>query len=201
MAEQGPFKGVCYNQSQSNSIYLASSLNNAEDVISKFPIRTVSGFGSRLRYRYSLLVKQYALNEEEFLFWKGVQEANEQTGSLFDRQPQSNRGNIVRVENENEPVLGYFGVSGYSEKRIFIPRSELPRLAVIGEQYIQNCFAKADTLFKGLDTEQDVFNALATGRVFSNFLRDPDIVGWILGTKDCTDCTTAGGSTEKPDFW
>ena len=192
---------VCYNSSRSNTIYIASSINNSKDIISKFPVSTVSAFGSQLRYRYSLLIKQYALTEAEYLFWKKLQEANEESGGLYERQPQSTTGNIFRVENPTEAVLGYFSVSGYSEKRIFIERDDLPRDAVIGEQYIQNCFVKSDTLYKGFQSEQDVFDALSTGSVFFNFLRDPGIVGWILATPDCTDCTMDGGTTIKPDFW
>ena len=194
-------KAVCYNNSRSHSILLATSVNNSEDVISKYPISTVSAFGSQLRYRYSLLVKQYALNEEEYLFWKKLKEANEESGGLYERQPQSTTGNITRIENPDEPVLGYFSVSGYSEKRIFIERDDLPRDAIVGEQYIQDCFVKSDTLYKGLQSETDVFEALSTGSVFFNFLRDPDIVGWIIATPDCADCTESGGTTIKPDFW
>lgn len=192
---------VCYNSSNSNSIYIASSIKNSQDIISKFHLHTVSGFGSQLRYRYSILVKQYALSEDEFLFWKSVKEANEDSGTLFDRQPQSTTGNITRIENEDEPVLGYFSASGYSEKRLFISRAELPAEAVIGEQYVQNCYVKTDTLPKGLASEQDVWESLSLGKIFFNFWRDPDIVGWILTTKDCADCTEAGGTIEEPDFW
>lgn len=199
--EQGPAFPLCYNSARSNNIFIASSVSNTEDVISKFPIKTVSGFGSELRYRYSFLAKQYAMDESEFLFWKSVQEANENTGTLFDRQPQSTTGNMIRLENNDEPVLGFFSVSGYAEKRIFIERQDLPLEAVIGEQYIQTCFIGSDTFFPPLETERDVFNAINGGFVFFNFYRNPDIAGWIVSTKGCTDCREAGGTIEKPDFW
>lgn len=196
-----PSHQVCFNSGESSSILLASSLGNSRDAIGQFPITTVSGFGSELRYRYSILVKQYALTEEEFLFWKRVQEANENNNSLYERQPQSTVGNLVRLEDDTEPVLGYFSVSGRSDKRMFIQRDELPDQAILGEQYLYNCFIKADTFYKGLQTEGDVFEALEGGNIFFNFFRDPDIVGWILVTRDCSDCREAGGTTEVPDFW
>ncbi|MEM6628332.1 MAG: DUF4249 domain-containing protein [Bacteroidota bacterium] len=194
---------VCYNTTLSSNINIGSSLGNTNDQISDFPLLFVSTFGMELMFRYSILVKQYALTEEEYFFWTNLEEANENSGSLFDRQPQSNTGNVFRMENDAEPVLGYFSASGVSEKRLFIDRTELPRDVNVGLAYTNDCFTRADTLTKERETDQDVFNAILSGRKFYDFIRDANlgILGWVLVPCECYDCKELGGTTEIPDFW
>jgi hypothetical protein len=51
-----------------------------------------------------------------------VQENNEFAGSLFDKQKGSVYGNMMSLDDESIPVLGFFEVAGVSEKkRIFKP--------------------------------------------------------------------------------
>ncbi len=192
---------TCWNSNASQRIHIASSLNNAEDIISAYPLHFVPALGGELRSRYSIEVKQFALSELEFLFWKSLKEANEELGTLYDRQPQSTVANIVNIKDESEVVLGYFSVSGVSRKRIFIDRKELPDGVIVGTQYITDCFSQIDTLFKGTATEQDVFERIEKGQIFFDFFRNPDITGWILVPPDCSDCTLQGGTLERPDFW
>ena len=194
---------VCYNQIQSNQIYLASSIENSSDQVTDFPLVFVSAFGQELLFRYSILVKQYALDEEEYFFWQALEESNENSGNFFDKQPQSTTGNIVRIGDEDERVLGYFSASGVSEKRLFIDRTELPRDLNVGLNYTLGCVSQADTLTKERETDQDVFNAILGGRKFYDFLRDlqAGILGWIVVPCDCYDCTEQGGTTEQPEFW
>ena len=194
---------VCYNQVESNQIYLASSIENTTDQVSDFPLVFVSAFGQELLFRYSILVKQYALDEEEYFFWQALEESNENSGNFYDRQPQSTTGNIVRVGNEDERVLGYFSASGVSEKRLFIDRTELPRDLNVGLNYTLGCVSQADTLTKERETDQDVFNAILGGRKFYDFLRDlqAGILGWIVVPCECYDCTEQGGTTVQPEFW
>ena len=194
---------VCYNTTLNTSIQIGSSLSNSRDQISDFPLLFVSTFGQELMFRYSILVKQYALTEEEYFFWRNLEEANENSGSLFDRQPQSTTGNVFRLENADEPVLGYFSASGVSEKRLFIDRTQLPREVNVGLAYTNDCFTRADTLTKERETDEDVFNALLGGRKFYDFIRDANlgILGWVLVPCECYDCEELGGTTERPDFW
>ena len=194
---------VCYNSTESATILLESSLNNTRDEIADFPIHFVSTYGIELIFRYSILVTQYALTEKEFLFWNSLEEANENSGSFYDTQPQSTTGNIIRLDDPSEPVLGYFSASGISQKRLFINRDELPKDQVVGIAYLNDCITRADTILKERETEQDVFNAIRAGRRFYDFYRDLElgILGWILVPPECHDCTELGGTQVKPEFW
>ena len=196
-----PSKAICFNTSASNNILIGTSASNSEDIISRYPLVFVPAFGGELRLRYSILAKQYAISEDEYFFWKALEEANENSGGFHDRQPQSTVGNIVNLADEDEPVLGYFSAAGYAEKRMFINRTDLPEDEAIGEAYVYKCYTSTDTLFKGLNTEQEVFDLLDIGMKFYDFYRNPAILGWILVLPECYDCTEQGGTMERPDFW
>lgn len=192
---------ICWEQGFSSNINIATSSGNSTDEIADFPLLFVSTYGVELRLRYSLLARQFAISEKEYFFWKSLQESNESTGTLFDRQPQIIRANIYNQDNEEEVVLGYFSVAGASEKRVYVSRTELPKEINIGEAFLASCITNTDTFFKPLETERDVFQALSFGMIFFNFYRNPDIRGWIVTTEECSDCRARGGTTKRPDWW
>lgn len=196
-----PAKDICWKDETSSTITIGTSLNNEIDIITEFPLLYISTESERLRLRYSILVKQYALTEKEYLFWKSLQEANELGGTLFDRQPQSTVGNVRNIENPDEAVLGYFSASAASEKRIFIDRIDMPRGLSIGQSFFRECLDLLDTIPKSISADQEVFQAIAEGKVFYDFNRVVQITGYILTTKECSDCREQGGRLEKPEFW
>jgi hypothetical protein len=61
----------CWGSGKSTGIFVGSTTQLTEDVINKFPILFVSNSSSnRLKVRYSVLVKQYALTAEAFEYWQ-----------------------------------------------------------------------------------------------------------------------------------
>ena len=199
-------KEFCYTGTSSNTIIIGSSVGNGEDVISRQPISFVSTATNRLRLKYSLSVKQYALEEEEYFFWKGLQETNNDLGTLFDRQPQSVVGNIKNLDNPGVPVLGYFSASGVSESRIFLSRWNVPAEQLVSLRIptgYHGCALDTLLLSEGA-TDEQIFKVIDIGTlVFYNFHTSLSgrILGYLFATKECSDCTLAGGVTEKPDFW
>lgn len=92
--------------------------------------------------KYSIQVKQYSLNEDEYDYWEKRQRITENVGGLYDINPAALPSNLYCIENANETVLGYFGVSAVSSKRIFI-RDHFTGLI---DRYI-DCIH--DTIFQG----------------------------------------------------
>lgn len=74
--------------------------------------------------RYSIRFFQLAITEEAYNFWNDANQQKEQTGSIFDPAPAKIVGNVYNVNDQNEEVLGYFGVYGSQEGRLFIPGVE-----------------------------------------------------------------------------
>ncbi|MBN2349214.1 MAG: DUF4249 domain-containing protein, partial [Bacteroidales bacterium] len=84
------------------------------------PIRFVSNQTNRLKFGYSLLVKQYSLCDAAFQYWYKMQQQLQETGGLYEKQPMSIFGNIKCTTHPEEIVMGFFYASSMQEKRIFV---------------------------------------------------------------------------------
>ncbi len=184
----------CWRTEKSTSIWLGSSSRLSQDVISKAQLLKVSPSTSdRLRIRYSLLVKQYALTAESYEFWQNLKKNTESLGSLFDPQPFQAMGNIHSVADPNEPVIGY--LSGYSveEKRIFIARTQLPdwRVPTLYESCEPDTIPVKDAVTeveRGLVPIDEILNMRG------------QVVGYSMSSEYCVDCRTRG-SNVRPSYW
>jgi hypothetical protein len=80
-------------------------------------VRFVTDNERRLVFQYLLIVRQFAINQDAYVYYQSVQENNEFSGSLFDQQKGSIYGNVKSIDDKSLPVLGYFEVAGVSENR------------------------------------------------------------------------------------
>ena len=96
--------------------------------IDRYALHYINTQTRQLSVRYSLLVKQYTIGKEAYVFWNGLEEQNSDQESLYTSQPYQINGNVKNIDNNTEPVLGYFLVAGVSEKRIFVDRPKYPIL-------------------------------------------------------------------------
>jgi hypothetical protein len=110
----------CYISENSDIINVKSTLSLAEDRVTRFPLHFISSETDRLKSRYSILVNQYSLSEDEFEYWEKLQNITEEVGSLYDITPAAVPSNIYCLDNPAEKVLGYFSVSAKTSKRFFI---------------------------------------------------------------------------------
>ncbi|MEQ9288918.1 MAG: DUF4249 domain-containing protein [Cyclobacteriaceae bacterium] len=192
----------CWKYASPAGINIATTNGLSKNVLSQHPLGFMTADGERFTRRYSLLVKQYALAEKEYLFWKNLQESNEELGSLFDRQPAKVLGNITNTGNSDELILGYFSASGVQEQRIFVSPSEvLPSLT------LRPPCLDLDSLFKselGDEYEATLVGELDLGKYFFDFIYSDfaiEPIGALVSPSNCSDCTTKGGYLTKPEFW
>lgn len=78
----------------------------------------------KLKHKYSLLVKQFSMGEEAFLYWNELKKTSQEQGFLFDRQPALLKSNVHNVDDEDETVLGFFSMSGVLERRAFAEKPD-----------------------------------------------------------------------------
>jgi len=191
---------TCWKYNDQSTINIATSDGLSENVISKQQLAFVTGEEERFVEKYSLLVKQFALDEDEYKFWKILQETNEELGTLYDKQPGNIRGNIFNLSSPSEIVLGYFSASGLEEERVFI--KDFEELSVKAE-----CVIPLDTLTKanlGAGYEDVVLAEIDGGKFFFDFISTPtslDILGVYLSSSRCSDCQRKGGDVNKPIYW
>jgi len=170
----------CWNTASIHNIFTATTRLSKESRISEFPLNYVSNETDRLKVKYSLLVKQYALSDEAYEYWHQLQQISQESGGLYDTQPPQLRGNMFNAENDDQLVLGYFSVSGMAEKRIFVSED-----------------------FNFFPVFNDCSPFLPLGGYPRNnpyYLVEHE--GQLMMAKDlCFDCTLLGGTTIKPGFW
>jgi hypothetical protein len=182
---------TCWNTGSSTSIYIASSKNLDQDVVYRYPVYYADNSTDRFSIRYSLNVRQYALSEESYNYWKELKKVTEDLGTLFDPLPSSLHGNIHSIKDENETVLGYFDAYTVQEQRIFISDFELPRISY--PDYFRFC----EETIVGYDEIKGMINR---GLLLIFQTRVGGAVVYMMSTPECIDCTLRGTNI-KPDYW
>ncbi|GAB2777062.1 hypothetical protein GCM10027275_20040 [Rhabdobacter roseus] len=176
---------TCWSSTKPATILVGTTVKLSQDVLRQHPITFVSASTGKLRSRYSILLKQYALTQEGFQYWISLAKTTEQTGSLFDPLPSQITGNIKCITDPQELAFGFFSASASQEKRLLIA----PRMGRMGFCPI------IDTLdrFKVLETQEMIIS-----EYFGENAIFPD---YLIGTVSCADCRTRGGTTTKPSYW
>lgn len=173
---------VCYKTETIQDIFVLSTKGLSQNKFTKLPLHFVNDHTQRLLHRYSLLVRQYSLSESLYTYWKELKKNNKEYADLFGRQPANVKGNIHNVNDASEVVLGFFGASAVSEKRIMV--NSVEELA-----FDQVPYCKAIPPSGPLPPDRPLY-----------FARIPE-GGYGLTNPECIFCTLSGGTTEKPSYW
>ncbi|MEA1887171.1 MAG: DUF4249 domain-containing protein [Bacteroidota bacterium] len=181
------YKRICWLSEKSTDIILKNNSHMEESIIKKHPLLQLDNRSStKLFQKYSILLKQYSISEDEYTYWESMRKITDEQGGLYDPIPQPLIGNMRCVDDPAEPVLGYFSVSAVAKKRLFIQNKTLKHL-----QDGQYCVT---------DTAATIEEISGLGRhVF--ILEEIDGVGFLLTKfEQCADCRVFGTNI-PPDFW
>ncbi|MFD3000588.1 DUF4249 domain-containing protein [Pontibacter toksunensis] len=191
----------CWRTESSTDIKLGNTVKLGQDVIHEYPIVSLPAGTEELRIRYSILVKQYALTREAYQYWETLMKNTESIGTLFDPMPAQLTGNVHRLTDPDEPVIGYVGASSVQEKRIFISGEQLPQ---DWRSFYPTC--QLDSLLpaenQSLAELAGVFqngNYMPVGEIYPP-VGLPVAIGYLAAQKGCVDCRTRGTNV-KPSFW
>lgn len=182
---------ICWLTQHVNEIITRDEGQLVEGTLRRMPLHLVTNQSQRLKHGYSLLVRQISLDEPAFRFWEALKGNSQEMTGMFDRQPSLTPSNICNLEDPDELVLGYFSVSGVSEKRIFlqdveglyvpdlpfcVPSYEPPRLRYMLSSDLPIFLAERETE-EGGTTRNEI-------------------------PRKCVDCRLYPYSSAKPpDFW
>ena len=183
---------TCWISSNSDKINIKSTGSLAETRILRYKLNYISNQSDRLKVKYSILVNQYSLNEDEYLYWEKLQNISTEVGSLYDITPAYIPSNISCTEDPNEQVLGYFSVSARSSKRIFIKDSFSGQVDLYST-CPSDTIAGSDTIsIPGLNESVWVIvSRMESGMPPYRIITD---------NKGCADCSVRG-TPVKPAFW
>jgi hypothetical protein len=198
---------TCWRTEIPTGIKQGSSAQLSQDALTNIALLTLPSQSERFKIRYSVLVSQYAETAEEFAYYELLRKNTEAIGTVNDPLPSQLTGNVHRIDNTAEPVLGYVGAHTVQRKRLFINRAELALPA--GWQF--------DTPYKGCTVDSTAetlfpYDPLSVPyprtRVFvvpqnipiDLWVSNGFIIGYIGSSSECADCRTRG-SNVKPSYW
>ncbi|MDF1560200.1 MAG: DUF4249 domain-containing protein [Bacteroidales bacterium] len=181
----------CWITEKSKSINIKSTSALTQDRIEQYPINFVTNETDRLNIKYSMEVNQYSVSEDEFGYWKRLQNISEDVGGLYDLIPSSITGNVFCVEDPAQQVLGYFSVSAKSSKRVFISEN----FAGMPDLYAK---CAADTV--AFDATIDGLDEYVWIIIVRGFPSPPPYYKVLTRNKRCADCTVRGTNI-RPTFW
>jgi len=173
----------CWKTQTASNIFTGKTSNLVIPQIKDKPLLFVGTDSKRLQERYSLLLKQYSVSFDAYLYWNSLEEILEQENILTTTQPYNLIGNIKNITNPDKTVFGYFTVGSVSKKRIFVNKP------VDAAFYFDLCYLTYDY--------SEIFKP-AKAPVFLILLENGL---WAEVKEPCVNCTSNGGSNEKPDFW
>lgn len=111
---------VCWLTMNVRSVFTVSTRDQSDNVYKMLPLNFVDNFSSqRLRYMYSLLVKQYSLSQAAYVYWNKIQINSLEQGGLYENQPFQVSGNLHNVTSPSQKVIGFFEASSVQWLRIF----------------------------------------------------------------------------------
>lgn len=176
---------TCWITENVNQLFFASTEYSDPNAVNRFPLHFVSTAEKTLSISYSLLVRQFNVAEDVFHFFNAIEEQNIEQGDLWSQQPVQIRGNMHRVDDDAEPVLGYFIVAGETRQRIFLDQPDLPI-------YYTECTPDFDLRWV---TSEPPAN-------WPIYIDDIMFLGWAAADqRSCFDCRLSGGAITPPDFW
>ncbi len=200
---------TCWHTERRNAIKQLSTAQLSQDALFDANVLDLSANSERFKIRYSVLVSQYAQTPEEFAYYELLRKNTEAVGGVNDPLPSQLTGNVRRVDNATEPVLGFIGAHTVQSTRLFINNADL-RLPT-GWQfstYYQNCSQGVELFFDPITRAKTL--SYPHTRTYSapentpiDIEMDPvhgDTLGYSGSTTACVDCRT-NGSNAKPSFW
>ena len=182
---------ICWKSSKSSDIIIRNTSSLSESRVERQPITFITNETNRLIVKYSILVRQYSISEEEFIYRDNLIRTVFEAGGLYDAIPGAIVGNIRCIDNPSEQVLGFFGVSSVTEKRIFIEnvQSQFP-------DFYDYC--RIDTI---LVSSYDPGALGPDVYILTEWYEPPAPPYYILtNRRECIDCSMLG-TAQRPEYW
>ncbi len=102
-----------------NNIVLINSDDLSSPYIIGMPLIETT-FNHRFNILYSLNTIQYRISEDEYIYWKNIEQLINIDGTLFDPPPAAVVGNLVNINDPEDKIQGYFSVTSSDSRYFFI---------------------------------------------------------------------------------
>jgi hypothetical protein len=177
----------CWRSFPLDHIYTGSTRNLSSNELHRVALNFVSNETDRLHITYSLNVQQQSLSLDAYDYWQRMNEQAAESGGMYEKQPASVPGNIYRVDQSEEVVLGFFYASQVREKRLYVHNNNLFDFNI---SHIHCEYQPTSTLW----TQGNV--------IYPVYIYDPGpFQPKFWGPPECFDCRLQGGDTIRPVNW
>lgn len=188
----------CWKDNINPKILLQDAARFEDNRILQRELIRIPPRSEKLTNRYSVLVKQRAIDQDAFNFWEILRKNSDDIGGIFSPLPSLITGNIQNTEDSSEKVIGFISMGKSSNKRLYINASEVFPWPVFIPEY-EYCQILQDTIPPTATAIRDAFN---------NGVVVPAIDIWdgifLIGYRGadyrCVDCTLRGTNV-RPEFW
>jgi hypothetical protein len=191
---------TCYVTDTLRSVLIKTTKDLEQDVVTAQPLRYIPDDSYIMRFRYSILVQQFALSKEAYLYWENLKRISEEQGSLADRQPGSLDGNIKALTNGDETVLGYFEACKATEKRIILKPIDFYNDGFKRPENFRNSCYQIEPLLVNVSQLGETMERYKEKMYIWEAYGDGPGTTFELMPKTCCDCRDQG-PTEKPPFF
>ncbi|TFH39351.1 MAG: DUF4249 domain-containing protein [Bacteroidia bacterium] len=180
-------KRICWIASKSTEIMINNSSSLEEVFVDRMPLVYLDNRKTeKLRYKYSILAKQYSITPDEYLYWDRIKKLTGEVGGLYDPVPMAIEGNLHSTTDPSKTVLGYFSVSSVESTRLFIENDTI-KMDFAGGYCVT-------------DTLKTLENVAGIDR-YIFVLEEVDGVGFLVSLwEKCANCTLFGTNIE-PLYW
>lgn len=190
----------CWGHSNSNGIHIYNAESLSDNSLREVELYRIPISDIRISYIYSVLVKQWSLDKNAYLYFETMKKQTEENDGLFAPMPADIKGNIKCISNPEIQVRGYVLASNVKTKRIFVYASDFQSIT---SEYTNCSFrhgfddAKTNPIWT-VAWRSEISNA---GAIVYTERGEMELQS-IKYSKECVDCRQTEGATKKrPDFW
>jgi hypothetical protein len=198
---RGPSIYRCWRTEPSTAILQGNSAQLNQNALADFPLLAVLP-SLKLRFGYSLLVRQIAQTQAEYSYWERLRKSTENLGTVNDPLPGRITGNVHALADTTEAVLDYVGVHSITQKRLFINTvTQLPKpqpASVFFDPIYASCLQTESYAFPRGLPEIKAGTLVPLTLIISTFTGDT--IGMVVSTPACADCRLRG-TNSKPSYW
>ena len=195
----------CYSSGFSQGVNQMTTSNLSENSAEAIPIRFIPANDPMLRERYGIKVSQYVETPEAYAFYKILKDLGNSESILSQNLPGTIQGNIFNVANEDDLVIGYFGVAIKESRRIFFDHSDfdiqLPPYFFECEEITLDYLDNVHPMYDGdANDRAALYNALKNHdyEVIPETIETDSL--YVIVRSECVNCETFS-SQNKPEFW
>lgn len=190
---------ICFLSAPSSQIQIASTEGFSSNTINGKVIQNIPKLSEKLGIRYSVLVKQYSITREGFLYWNVLQKNSENIGDIFGSMPTELTGNIICTSNPSEKVIGFVEAGVPKTKRIFIDLRDLSGSWPVDIDAYKDCSYAEIPIEDALSFFRNAVDIIPLYETYNTPGSDV-ATDYAYSSPACADCTKRG-KLNGPDFW